>query len=73
MTTRARYRALSWFADHDQDATSVLFGRKPTKRMINLMLREGQLLRIPTKNWLLTDVGRRILEDKNARSRRRLR
>jgi hypothetical protein len=57
VTTPARYRALQWFADHEQDPTSVLLGPRPTVRMSRLMSREHQVMVVPPGRWILTGLG----------------
>jgi hypothetical protein len=39
MTTRGRYRALTWFRDHEADPAAMLMRKRPSKRMCRLMTR----------------------------------
>lgn len=76
MPTRARYRALTWFRDHKADPLSVLMRKRPSTRMCNLMLREGQVERIAVgqlhhHRWLLTDKGATLLAAKPRRKERK--
>jgi hypothetical protein len=76
VTTRARYRALGWFADHERDPLSVLLAKRPSTRMRNLMWREGQLKRITLgqfnlERWLLTDTGIEVLAGRAQRKERK--
>jgi hypothetical protein len=78
MTTPARYYALQWFLDHEAIGPDSVFGRKPpTTRMIRLMARSGEVVRLPIGQfemgkWLLTAHGREVLQNKKKIRRRSL-
>lgn len=62
MTTPARRHPLSWFSDHARDVNAVMGRQAPTARMRKLMIREGQVKRVPTalrnlRAHELTDAG----------------
>jgi hypothetical protein len=67
MPTPARYHALQWFHDHEVLGRDAVFTRKsPTTRMRRLMVREGQVERLPVGQldhyqWRLTPQGREAL------------
>jgi hypothetical protein len=56
--TPARKYALRWFAEHEQDPTSVLLKRAPSTKMHRLMARQMQL---DPWTWRLTPEGRAAL------------
>jgi hypothetical protein len=75
MTTRGRYRALTWFKDHEADPAAMLMRKRPSKRMCRLMEREGQVTRVAVnqfslERWLLTDVGANLLAARERRKER---
>jgi hypothetical protein len=78
MTTPARYRALQWFLDHETLGPDGVFGKKPpSARMVRLMAREEEVVRLPTgqfgyQKWLLTAQGREKLLNKPKVRRRSL-
>jgi hypothetical protein len=71
MTTKARFFALEWFWDHQAMGPNAIFDRKPpTLRMRNLMLKEGQIARLPLgqfdyAQWRLTSEGAAVLLNKS--------
>lgn len=73
MTTRARFRALAWFADHEALGPDGVFDRRPpTNRMRKLMVREDQVMPAPIgqfkyQQWRLTPHGRAVLANKPRR------
>ena len=70
MPTAARYRALMWFSDHEQQGPDAVFNRKPPSgRMRKLMERAKQVERVPVgqfkhDHWRLTEQGRKELDNK---------
>ena len=70
MPTAARYKALQWFLDHEEQGPDAVFNRKPPSgRMRRLMARQGQVERLPLgqfgyEKWRLTPLGRKALENK---------
>jgi hypothetical protein len=70
--TPGRWRALLWFADHERDPALVLMRKRPSTRMLGIMLREGQLYTVRTNisnhsRWMLSDAGRELLAAKHRR------
>jgi hypothetical protein len=68
-TTTARWRALFWFADHARDVNAVMGRKLPSTRMRNLMIREGQVVRVPAggfghARFVLTETGGALLESR---------
>lgn len=63
-----RWKALQWLKDHDEDINATLLKKAPTKRMIDFMLAEGQVERVPLSGTrfriVLTDKGRDALATK---------
>lgn len=47
--TPPRWRALAWFKDHERDVSSVMGQKVPSRKMINLLQREGLLVAVPTR------------------------
>jgi hypothetical protein len=78
MATSARYRALQWFLDHEESGPDEVFNRKPpTTRMRRLMAKDGEVIRLPIgqfgyQKWILTPLGREVLQTKPTRRRRSL-
>jgi len=77
MPTPARYYALQWFSDHEAHGPDAVIGRKaPTARMRSLMEKEGEVTHEPVgqfkyRKWILTPAGRKKLETKPPKKRRR--
>jgi hypothetical protein len=77
MPTACRYRALQWFLDHELLGPDGVFDRRPpSAKMRRLMADEGQVVRLPTgqfgyQKWLLTALGREVLQSKPPPRRRR--
>jgi len=78
MTTPARYRALQWFADHEEadGKTDMLFVKPPTAKMRRLMATDGLVIRLPLQHfghegWLLTPKGREVLANRKRRRGRK--
>ena len=76
MTTRARYRALTWFRDHEAEPTGVLMRKRPSTRMRKLMEQDGQVKREAVNQfrfdrWLLTDKGAQLLAAREERRKER--
>jgi hypothetical protein len=77
MTSTGRWKALRWFADHAVDVNDMIGrGRPPTSKMRNLMIREGQLARVPLGSFghakfELTPEGCELLANKHKKKRRR--
>jgi hypothetical protein len=74
MTTTARWRALRWFADHAADINKVMGRRQPSGKMRKLMIREGQLQRVPVGGFghayfVLTEQGWLMLANKHKRKK----
>jgi hypothetical protein len=72
MITPRRYRALRWFDDHSRDQNSVLAQRVPTKKIRNLMIRDGQLEAVAIGSFghlrfELTAAGRTLLASRRRR------
>jgi hypothetical protein len=78
MPSAGRYRALTWFRDHEALGPDSVIDRKPpSARMRRLMAKEGQVAKQPIgqfkyQRWLLTAKGREVLEAKPAVRRRGL-
>ena len=76
MTTPARYRALTWFRDHEAEPTAVLMRKRPSTRMRKLMEQDGQVRReavdqFKFERWLLTDKGAQLLTAREERRKER--
>lgn len=73
MPTRARFYALQWFCDHEEQGPDAVFNRKPpTTRMRKLMAKENQVTRqsvgqFKYQQWRLTPQGREVLAKKRQR------
>jgi hypothetical protein len=44
-----RWKALAYFRDHERDINSVFGRRVPTRHMIGRMIRDCQLVKVPTR------------------------
>lgn len=64
--TTARWRALRWLADHERDVSAVMHRKKPSRRMLTLMVRDEQITWLPTSihylhKAVLSEKGRQLL------------
>jgi hypothetical protein len=69
MITHRRLTAMRWFDDHSREQNSVMGRRVPSKKMRNLMIRDGQLQAIPTGSFghlrfELTSAGRELMTNR---------
>jgi hypothetical protein len=75
MITEQRKRALNWFNDHSQDVNAVLGRKRPTTRMRNLMVKEGQLdaerIAFSQHKFQLTEHGKTLLANLKASQKKR--
>lgn len=76
--TPTRWKALAWFRDHEADQNSVMGRPVPGRRLVNMMIEDGQVERVygyvlAHPVLVLTEKGQAILRSKHKKFSERTR